>query len=458
MKKLITITASLLIAFSFAKTVLADGHQVYGPYPITLKGYDGDKTNSVKYTGQMARHALHDSLKALVKTGDVAKMMAYYNGEDGLEIIAPASKGDFVIKQTMISEIGSGNLSGKMYKGAIPGWGNFSGPEAIEHMIAKAGEVEGGFDPNTGMDYTQLISKFAMGAVFYHQAVNSYLGSKMELGQKPNNKPYKEGAYYTGKEHSWDEAFGYWGSAAHALTLNAEQNYNVAKKKDMASADFNGDGVVDVYSEYTYAHAYYASSYDKGGKTNYLATINQAFIDGRKIIAGVGGRNLNFTERTALLAERDIIRDNWQKVIAESVFKYAGSTYKDILALEKIMADNGDTSEAFRKYAKHWGELKGFALALQCGPEDLGETAEKMNRMMGFGPVLLNASQVVGVDSQGNFIKDQAQDWSEFKLHMLKIQKLMVDEFGVSAKSNDMLEEMASLSGQMGSADSAEND
>ena len=458
MNKFITIIASLLIAFTFTKTVSAGGHQVYGPYPITLKGYDGDATNSVKYTGQMARHALHDSLKALVKSGDVAKMMAYYNGEDGLEIIAPASKGDFVIKQTMISEIGSGNLSGKMYKGAIPGWGNLTGPEAIEHMIAKAGEVEGGFDPNTGMDYTQLISKFAMGAVFYNQAVNSYLGSKMEVGQKPNNKPYKDGAYYTGKEHSWDEAFGYWGSAAHALTLNAEQNYNVAKKKDMASADFNGDGVVDVYSEYTYAHAYYASSYDKGGKTNYLATINQAFIDGRGIIRDAGGRNLNFSERTSLLAERDTIRDNWQKVIAESVFKYAGSTYKDILALEKIMADNGDTSEAFRKYAKHWGELKGFALALQCGPEDLGETAEKMNRMMGFGPVLLNASQVVGVDSQGNFIKDQAQDWSEFKLHMLKIQKLMVDEFGVSAKSNDMLEEMASLAGQMGSADSAEND
>ena len=458
MKNFITITASLLIAFSFSKTVLADDHQVYGPYPITLKGYDGDKTNSVKYTGQMARHALHDSLKALVKTGDVAKMMAYYNGEDGLEIIAPASKGDFVIKQNMISEIGSGNLSGKMYKGAIPGWGNLTGPEAIEHMIAKAGEVEGGFDPNTGMDYTQLISKFAMGAVFYNQAVNNYLGKKMEVGQKPNNKPYKDGAYYTGKEHSWDEAFGYWGSAAHALTLNAEQNYNVAKKKDMASADFNGDGVVDVYSEYTYAHAYYASSYDKGGKTNYLATVNQAFIDGRGIIRDAGGRNLNFSERTSLLAERDTIRDNWQKVIAESVFKYAGSTYKDILALEKIMADNGDTSEAFRKYAKHWGELKGFALARQCGPEDLGETAEKMNRMMGFGPVLLNASQVVGVDSQGNFIKDQAQDWSEFKLHMLKIQKLMVDAFGVSAKSNDMLEEMTSLAGQMGSADSAEND
>ena len=457
MKKLTLILITFVFSLSFTK-VFADGHLIYGPYPITLKGYSGDKTNSVKYTGQMARQVLHDSLKALVKTGDLNKMMAYYNGEDGLEIISPKSKDGFPVKQTMIAEIGSGNLSGKMYKGAIAGWGGLTGPETIEHMMQKASEVEGGFDPNTGFDYTQLISKFAMGAVFYNQAVNNYLGKKMEIGQKPNSEPYKEGSYYTGKEHSWDEAFGYWGSAAHALTLSAEDNYNVAKKKDLASADHNGDGVVDLYSEMTYAHAYYASSYDKGGKTDYLATVNQAFIDGRLVIRDAGGRNLSFDERTEMLAARDIIRENWQKVIAESVFKYAGSTYKDLVALEIIMDANGDTTEAFRKYAKHWGELKGFALALQCGPENLGEAAVKMNRMMGFGPVLLNSSQVVGVDSNGNFIKDQAQEWSEFKLHMLKIQKLMIDEFGVTAKANDQLSAMADLASSMGSSDSAEND
>ncbi len=448
----------ILGIFFFNFQVMADGHKIYGPFPITLKDYSGDKTNSVKYTGQMARHVLHDSLKALVKTGDVSKMMAYFNGDDGLEIVAPKSKDDFKVKQSMVAEIGSGNLSGKTYKGAVAGWGNLTGKEVLEHMITKAGEIDGGFDPNTGFDYTQLISKFAMGAVFYNQAANNYLGKKMEIGQKPNNKPYKEGAYYTGKEHSWDEAFGYWGSAAHALTLTAEQNYNVAKKKDMASADYNGDGVVDLYSEYTFAHAYYASSYDKGGKTNYLSTVNQAFIDGRKIIADANGRNLNFNERTDLLAQRDIITENWQKVIAESVFKYAGSTYKDIVKLETIIESNGDTKEAFRTYAKHWGELKGFALALQCGPENLGETAVKLNRMMGLGPVLLNSSQVVGIDSNGNFIKDQAQEWGEFKLHMLKIQKLMIDEFGVTARSKDQLAEMSDLADSMGSSDSAEND
>jgi hypothetical protein len=280
----------------------------------------------------------------------------------------------------------------------------------------------------------------------------------MEIGSKPNNKPYKDGAYYTGKEHSWDEAFGYWGSAAHALTLSAEENYNVAKKKDMSSADYNGDGVVDLYSEFTYAHAYYASSYDKGGKTNYLETINHAFLDGRKIITDANGRNLNFSERKNLLAQRDIIRKNWQKVIAESVFKYAGSTYKDIAKLETIIEANGNTNEAFRTYAKHWGELKGFALALQVGPDDLGETAAKLNRMIGFGPVLLNSSQVVGVDSEGNFIKDQAQEWGDFKHHMLKIQKLMIDEFAIEARAKDQTADMADLAAKLGSSDSAEND
>ena len=41
---------------------------------------------------------------------------------------------------------------------------------------------------------------------------------------------------------------------------------------------------------------------------------------------------------------------------------------------------------------------------------------------------------------------------------MLKIQKLMVDKFGVKAKGNDMLADMSSLASKVGSSDSAEND
>ena len=463
MKKLIILVASFFVVTE------AFAHHFYNKFPVTLKGYSGSKTNSVSYSGQIARHVLHDSLKKLAGKGDggsnaaalEAQMMKYFKGsKEDLDIIAPASKGDFKIKQTKLNQISKGkNLSGKTYKGIINGWpGQMTGPEVIEFMIKKAAQTKGGFDASTGYNYPQLISKFAMGAVFYNQSVDNYLDEKMTADNKPNNKPYKDGAHYTGKEHSWDEGFGYWGAASHSLGLDAKQNYNVTKMKDMSAADQNKDGVIDLKHEMNFAHAYYAASYDKGGKTNYFNTVTQAFLDGRKIIAGAKGEALSSKERAALAGHIAIINENWEKVIAESVFKYAGSVYKDIVKLEEILASNSNTDKQFAKYGKHWGELKGFALALQTGKSNLGETAVKLNRLTGFGPVLMNASQVTGVDSQGNYLKEEAQSWGEFKLHMLKIQKLMVDKFGVKAKANDMLSDMADLASKMGSSDSAEND
>ena len=45
-------------------------NKTYGPFPVTVKGYTGTKTNSVSYSGQIARHILHDSLKKLASKGD----------------------------------------------------------------------------------------------------------------------------------------------------------------------------------------------------------------------------------------------------------------------------------------------------------------------------------------------------------------------------------------------------
>ena len=437
-------------SFGLALSFPALSADVYGPFPITVKGYSGDKVNSVSYTGQIARHVLHDSLKKIsgtkqntnIKQLSLNKMMPYYTGStNDLDIIAPVSKGDFIIKQSTVNEISKGkNLSGKTFKGSINGWpGGMNGVEVLDHMINKAAENGTSFDPNTGYNYPQLISKFAMGAVFYNQAVDNYLDEKLGPDNKPNDKPYKAGAYYTGKEHVWDEAFGYWGAAAHSLNLTAEQNYNITKMKDFSAADYNGDGVVDLKSEFNFAHAYYAASYDKGGKTGYFKTITQAFVDGRKIITSANGEVLSSSQRSKLYSLRDIIAKNWEKVIAESVFKYAGSVYKDIDKLQVIVEANGDTSKTFSTYGKHWGELKGFALALQCGKNNLGDTSTQLNRMIGFGPVLLNLSQVSGVDSNGNFTFGKSSGLDEYKLQMLKIQKLMVDVFDVKARSNDQL-------------------
>ena len=37
----------------------------YGNFPVTEKSYSGSKKDSTSYTGQMARHVLHNSLKKL---------------------------------------------------------------------------------------------------------------------------------------------------------------------------------------------------------------------------------------------------------------------------------------------------------------------------------------------------------------------------------------------------------
>ncbi|WP_379907662.1 hypothetical protein, partial [Latilactobacillus sakei] len=99
-------------------------------FGITLKGYDGSETSSVSYGGQIARHALHNSLKKAVSSGDTEQMQHYLKGGvSDLAILDPASKEGFAIKQSTIDELSSGkDLLSSAYDGVITGWpGNPTG-------------------------------------------------------------------------------------------------------------------------------------------------------------------------------------------------------------------------------------------------------------------------------------------------------------------------------------------
>ena len=455
------IASSLVFGCVFAKP------DMYGNFPVTEKSYSGKKKDSTSYTGQVARHVLHNSLKKLAGKGNgnpnpelKATMMSYYSSKDaGRKIIDPTSKGEFKVKQTMVDEISKGkNLKGKTYKGLVNGFpGQMSGPEVFEFLIDKASSSNKGFDPVTGYNYPQLISKFMMGAVFYSQAVDNYLDEKMGADNKPNNKPYKKGAHYTGKEHSWDEAFGYFGAPAHAMALNAKQAYGIAKRKDIKVADANGDGVVDLKTEMTFAHAYYAADSDKAG-TKYMHTIVDAFIKGRQLIRDADGAALTDQQRAKLMSYVKVIKTNWERVIAEAAFKYAGSCYKDLEKLRTIVESNGNASKAFAAYGKHWGELKGFLMALETSGRSLGEAGVRMNRLVGYGPVLLGGGQVTGIDSDGNYLIGGNRSMGEYQVHMVKLQKLLGDTFKLKARKNDVTGEMDDLLKSLGSSRAAEND
>ena len=457
---------SIAVAASFVLSgqAQAGAHaEIYADFPITVKNYTGTKTHSEAYTGQIARHTLHNSAKKLVSKGaSLEQIKAYFSGKDeGRKIIDPVSKDGFPMLQTHVDKISKGkNLSGKAYKGLISGMpGSLTGAGLLELMLEKAAATEKGFDPLTGYDYTQLFSKFAMGAVFYNQAVDNYLDEKLAADVNPNSKAYKEGKPYTGKEHVWDEAFGYFGAPAHTLALTAEEVYGIAKQKSdsFAKADHNGDGKVSLVTEMAYAHAYYAASFDKGGKTKYLHTIVQAFIDGRNLITSANGEALTDSQRSELRAYAQVIKTQWQRLIAEAVFKYAGSVYGDIEKLETIIAANGDVVKVYRTYAKHWGELKGFALALETGGVNLGETGVKMNRLLGYSPVLLGNTQVKAL-VDGEFVQSSSVSLSEYRVQMIKLQKLMIDDFAVEARNKDVTANLADLVDSLGQAMAAEND
>ena len=479
-KTISAMSLSTAILISVTAAAIAGGH-VYADFPVTVKNYNGDKKTSLSYTGQIARHVLHDSLKKLAGAGNgkanptlKKEMLSYYNEKTaGRAILAPKTKGPFLVKQSGVDEVSKGkNLAGKTYKGVVHGMPNgMTGSELVKFWIDKASSANKGVDKENGYHYGQLISKFIMGAVSYNQVVDNYLDEKLSAEIKPNDKPYKKGAPYTGKEHSWDEAFGYFGAPAHTLALSPRNVYEIAKQGSKSKkpgdalgyADHNKDGKVDLKSEFTFGPAYYASAfdasvYDKNKNTTYLHTITKGFLDGRKLLVKANGEKLNDKQRKSLRGYAATIEKNWQQVLAEAAFKYAGSSYKDMAALKIILDAKGDTSKALKKYIKHWGELKGFSLALQTGKKDLGETAKKLNQLIGFGPLMPNLSQVADIDSKGNYVRDQGESWGGYMMHMLKVQKLLIAEFGIKARNNDMTGKMAALTKLLGDGASSEND
>lgn len=235
----------------------------------------------------------------------------------------------------------------------------------------------------------------------------------------------------------------------------------------MRDADANGDGIVNLKSEMIYAHAYYAAGFDKGGKTDYYNTITKAFIDGRQVIADANGERLTDAQRRDVKRHARTICMNWEKVIVEAVFKYAGSVYSNIEAVKATMGGNmwqveGSTAKAehdaaVRKYAKYWGELAGFSLSLHTSGINLGEVGVKMDRLVGMAPVMPNGTQVNGM-SEGAYTVASGKSMDGFAIHMLKLQKLMAEEFGVEARNNDRISGISNLAEVLGSGNSAEND
>ena len=145
------------------------------------------------------------------------------------------------------------------------------------------------FDEN-GIEYTQLIEKGLMGAVFYYQATAVYL-SEDRIGAAVDNTNITPGEG-TDMEHHWDEAFGYLG----------------------VPTDFpsNTDGVR--------FHGKYLNSRD--GVMGISQPLMDAFILGR---AAISNDDMDVKNEQV-----PIIRSNWEKAIAGTAIHYLNGGRSDI--------------------------------------------------------------------------------------------------------------------------------
>lgn len=169
-----------------------------------------------------------------------------------------------------------------------------------------------------GIEYTQLIEKGLMGAVFFYQATQIYFGSgKMDVDNSAAVDA-AAGKYYTEMEHHWDEAFGYFGAPTD-FPSNLDDIRFWAKYCNSRDADL--------------------------GCNAYLM---DAFLKGRAVIS----QGLDLSMRDVEIKK---IREMWEKVSAAQAVSY----------LEGAQTYFG-TDPA--KYLHELSEAYAFILSLKYAP------------------------------------------------------------------------------------------
>jgi hypothetical protein len=244
----------------------------------------------------------------------------------------------------------------------------------------------------SGLDLVQLTQKFLGGAIAFHQGADDYLDDDSDgKGILSPNARVAESPY-SPLEHAWDEGFGYFGAARDYAAYTDDELAAKGGREGWAKGyhDSDGDGAIDLLSEYNFAASVNAASRDRGSKegakTDFTQQAIEGFVLGRALIHNAGD-TLTEAELTQLRAFRDQAIGGWEGAIAATVVHYINDTLRE---MAKFDADGYD----FLNHAKVWGEMKGFALWFQFNPrsplskEDFG----RLHGLLGDAPVLATAS------------------------------------------------------------------
>jgi hypothetical protein len=427
----------------------------------------GDDTSSVGTSGQITRHLLINELKNYIGSDEfqgltdkatalanlnfiyatgtknldgnddaqpaLTSVNVYTEGSEATPVNTSVKTTDATPIQSLFSDLSSDkNLKGKLAgqdndlsHAEFVGW-NVSGeadlqakPDALIQIwfdqlatLATDGDITTTVVTAEGLDLQQLVQKFLLGGITYSQAAEDYLKPTKSL-VKQNSAEDKTGKPYTSLEHVWDEGFGYFGAAQDYLA------YTDVEMAGQADHDTNEDGEIDFYSEFSFGNSINAVKRDKGATipTYFSENAMTAFIQGRQIIQDnygtdpVAGTGYYITlERQAELA-----LNNWENSIAATVVHYINDVIAD---MEKF----GTEDYSLASHAKHWSEMKGFALGLQFSPVDVAQISlddlKAVHAKFTEAPVLADASAV---------------DIAAYKTALLEARTILQTSYGFSA-------------------------
>jgi len=240
-----------------------------------------------------------------------------------------------------------------------------------------------------GLDLVELVQKHLLGAIHFSQGTDDYLdddvADKGLLGD--NTMPNEDGAASTTLEHAWDEAFGYFGAASDYDDYTDDEIRGAGGRPEYAGGyhDTNGDACIDLFAEYNWSASVNAAKRDAGSTTMTALTDRafEAFVAGRTLITEAGGE-LDAEQNVTLRTHRDAAAAAWEEALGATVIHYINELRADL-------GTCGGADYSFVDHAKHWSELKGFALSFQYNPRspwNAGSDFAALHMAIGDSPVL----------------------------------------------------------------------
>ncbi len=288
--------------------------------------------STVAYPGQNDRLDMVEEMKAYIATAHEGDTISEQALNDMFENTNGNGGGyfSFTSDRDLKSKTFAPDLDNNLFEGifADAAAASENGSNGIRAQNGVAGLIEREDSGNDilvdakGREFTQLVEKGLMGAVFYNQIFNVYLTDD-RIGPDVENSETEEGANYTSKEHHFDEAFGYFN----------------------APADFESD-----WPESRNDELRFWSKYSNGSdaQLGFNDIIMDAFILGRTAIVN--------DNQDKLGDQVDVLYKNLELLSAATAVHYINST------LGHLNSDN--TGEAFHALSEAWA----FVNALKYSP------------------------------------------------------------------------------------------